>query len=122
MSITFSVRLVTDGEVASVQPALEDEVLPAGGQVVGAAQLAHVADPGPDLLRLAGHVETGHRGRAGVDGEQGRHHPQGGRLARPVGTEEPEDLAPRHVDAHPADRVDIPPLRAERLPQTVLSR
>ena len=119
MPISASARSVTVGQVAAVEAALEHEVLPAGGQVVGPSELADVADPLADLLRLAGHVAAGHHGRAAVDGQQGGEHPQRRRLAGAVGTEEAEDLAPGHLDAHAPDGVHAAPGGAERLLQVV---
>ncbi len=109
------------GQVPAVQAALEDQVLPTRGQVVGPAQLAHVADTAAYLLRLPGHVESGHRGRAGIDGQEGGQHAQGGRLAGTVWSEEAEDLAAAHLDAHPADGLHGPIGAAGRGPVSAVA-
>ena len=43
----------------AVEATLQEEVLASGGQLVGASELAHVADPAADLLGLASYVEAG---------------------------------------------------------------
>ncbi len=93
---------------APVQPALQDQVLPAGGQLVGPAQLAHIADAAADLARLAPDVQPGDRGAAAVDRQQRGQHPQRGGLACPVRAEESDDLAPGDLQADPAHRLDRP--------------
>jgi hypothetical protein len=49
-----------------VQPALEDQVLPAGRGRVGARALRDDADHVADPARLGEHVDARHAGRAGV--------------------------------------------------------
>ena len=46
-------------------------------------------------------------GGASVGSRQGREDPQGGRLARPVGAEEPEHLAPPDHEVDPGDRLEL---------------
>ena len=110
MPISSSARVDTVGQVAAVEAALEHEVLPAGGQVVGAAELADVADPLAHLLGLAwprrSRPRSPCRRRSGSSVVSIRRRR---RLAGAVGSEEAEDLAAGHVDAHPADRVDGAP-------------
>ena len=102
----------------AVQPALQGQVLPSGGQLVGPAQLAHVADAGPDLPGLTADVQPGHRGAAAVDGQQRGQHPQRGGLARPVRPQEPDDLAPGDLQADAAHRLDrLVPAPREALAQ-----
>src|ERR1041385_3178319 len=94
-----------------VDPGVELEVLQHGEVVVEAVALGHVSDPAADPLGLVHHVHPDHvraaRGRRDEPGE----HPDGGGLAAPVGAEEAEDLAPRHLEVEPLDRHD----RAEDL-------
>lgn len=90
----------------AVQPGLEHQLLPTGGLVPGAAALGHIADAAAYLARVLAQVGAGDGGLAPVRLDEGRQHPQGGGLAGAVRAEEPEDLARRHVQVHPAYRVD----------------
>ena len=87
------------GQAGPVEAPLEHQVLPPGGQLVGAAELAHVADALPHPLGCRGDVEPGHRGAAGVDRQQRREHAQGRGLAGAVRAEQPEDLARTDLEA-----------------------
>ena len=102
-SASSSIRGRSSAEAGAVEPPLEQQVLRPGGQLVGPAQLADVADALAHLLGVAVDVEAGHRGPAGVDGEQGREHPHGGGLAGSVRAEQPEDLSGSDLEAHAAD-------------------
>ena len=88
------------------------QVAPGGGLTVGAAALRHEADALPHSAGVAPEVHPGDRGVAAVRADQRGQHPEGGRLAGPVGTEEAEDLAALHGEVHAADRIDIGDLAA----------
>ncbi len=105
------------GTIAAVEAALEYQVLATGGQLVGAAELADVADARPDLLRPACHVDPGHCCRAALDGQQRRKHAQRGRLPGSVRAEEPEYLSAPDLDADSADGLDAAALCVEALAQ-----
>ena len=103
---------------APVQPALQDQVLAAGGQLVGPAQLAHVADAAADPPGLAPDVQPGDRGAAPVDRQQGGQHPQRGGFAGAVRAQESDDLTPGDLQADPAHRLDrLVPAAREALAQ-----
>src|SRR5215216_3023865 len=94
------------GPVDAVQLPVELEVL-LGGQVgVQGRLLEDQADVAPDLVALAGHVEAGHRGRPGGGVDERAQDLDGGRLAGPVGPEEPEGLAGGHVQVDATHRLD----------------
>ena len=77
----------------AVAGGVELEVLGGGQPVVDAEEVGHVADQVADLARILGDRDAGHGGVAGVGRAQRGQDPDGGRLARPVGTDEAEDLA-----------------------------
>ena len=83
------------------QLADQHEVLHAGEVLVDRGVLAGQADRLADLARLAGDVETGDPGRAGVGLEQRRQDADRGGLAGAVGPEDAEHGAGagRQVDA-----------------------
>ena len=70
-----------------------------------------VAEPtaGPD--RVDGDITAADAGRAGGRRQERGEHPQGGRLAGPVGTEEPDHLAGIDRERDPVDGPDDPPRR-----------
>src|SRR4029078_12689663 len=82
------------GRRESLDPAREHEVLTAGGHGVVAGFLGDESDTAPDAARRRGDLGTGDRGRARVRASQGGEDLHGGRLARPVGSEQAEDGAP----------------------------
>lgn len=88
-----------------VQLRLQVQVLTTGGGQVGAAELADVADPATHLVRAASDVDPGDLGAAPVDRQQRRQHPHRGRLPRPVGTEQTEDLAGADGEVDAAHRL-----------------
>ena len=98
------------GHVA--QGRLELHVLAPGEQVVGLQRhvLHHVADASAHLTGLPGDVEAAHAGRARRGREQRRQHPDGGGLARAVGSEQPDDVARLDVEVEGVDS----PAGAER--------
>ena len=108
-----SIRVGARRRVEAVQPAEELEVGRRRQLVVQARRLGQDPDPGPDRLGLVDDIEP-------VDGcvslarrdERGQH-PDRRRLARAVRAEEPQDLAPEHVEVHPADRPEVPESPAE---------
>jgi hypothetical protein len=75
--------------------------------------LADVPDALTHAPRLAQQVMTRDRRLTAGGPEQRHQHPQRGGLARPVGAQEPEDLAlrDRQVDAVHGDHVALPPER-----------
>ena len=58
-------------------------------------------------LRLAAEVGPGDRRLARRRRQERRQHPQGGRLAGPVGAEEAEDLARADGEVHAANGLDL---------------
>ena len=66
--------------------------------------LGQVADPTPDLHRLAQDVEARDARRAGRGGQVARQHAHGGRLARAIRPEEPDDLPSLDAEADVVDR------------------
>jgi hypothetical protein len=101
------------GRAQTLQPAEQPEVLAAGQVLVDRGELPGHPDQLADAVRLAGDVHPEYPGPAGVDRQQRGEHPQRGRLARPVRTEHPEDLAFAHLEIDPVDR----PVPAEILHQ-----
>ena len=68
------------------------------------AAFGHVADLGANGDRVPENIEPGDGGAAGGRGEIASQDAHGGGFARPVGAEEADDLAGRHVEADVADR------------------
>ena len=101
------------GQVAPVETPLEDEVLASGGELVGAAELAHVPDPLADRLGWRATSIPATVALPAVDRQQRRQHPQGRRLAGSVRAEEAEDLSLSDLDADSAHRLDGSPPRVE---------
>ena len=107
---------VGGGLAHALEAGLDDELLAdagAGGR--DPADLGDVADAAADLTRLAQEVGAGHGGRAGRRGEQRRQHPQRGRLAGAVGSEQADDLAGGDVEVDALHGVDRSGLGRERL-------
>ena len=92
--------------VHAVEPALEDELATTGLGGIGGSALRHVADPTADLLRLLEKVDAGDGRLPTRRDEEGREHPQRGRLAGAVGSEEAEDLPGSDVEVDAAHRLD----------------
>ena len=84
----------------------EVEVLPDLHVVVDTERVRHEPEDAPDLVGVPGHGPAVDLGAPGVGTEQGREHPQRGRLAGAVGPDQPEDLAlvDGQVDAGHGDR------------------
>ena len=94
--------------VEAVEAADEPEVLLARQQLVDGGGLAGQAHRPAHRLGLADHVVPRHpRGAAGGGGQR-RHHPHRRGLAGPVGTEQPQHRATRHVEADPVDGDGLP--------------
>jgi hypothetical protein len=70
---------------------------------IKAEPLAHVADIGLDQLGLAHRVPAKHPRFPVAWIEDGRQHPQGGGLARPVRANQAEDLPRRHLQREAVD-------------------
>jgi len=89
-----------------VQPALQDQVLPAGRGRVGAGALGDDADHMPHPARLGEYVDARHAGRAGVrPGQRGEDFHRGA-LARPVRAEQTINDAPRDTEVEPVQGPD----------------
>ena len=73
--------------------------LPGGHAVVDGRVGRHETDLPADLRRLADHVEAVDRGRAAGGPQHRAENPQGGRLARAVGAQQPVDLARQGLEA-----------------------
>jgi hypothetical protein len=101
------------GSLQPVEPSLKHEILAPGGELVAAAELAYVPDPGPHLGRLPGDVEASDGRGSPVARQERRQHPQRGRFAGAVGSEEPEDFAGADVDVDAAHSLDIPEALAQ---------
>ena len=84
-----------------VEAADQHQVLPAGEGLVDGRELPGQADHRPHLRRLLHHVVAGDHRPPAVGRQEGGQDAHGGRLARPVRPEEPEDAAGGHgqVDA-----------------------
>src|SRR5512143_3422704 len=65
------------------------------------------ADTLLDRLQIPPDIETEDFHGAGVLRAQALEHLDGGRLARPIGTEHPEDLTPRDLEGDPVDGFDV---------------
>ena len=89
-----------------VEASLDDQLAASGDLRVAAPLLADVADPLPHLAGLPPQVEAGHGGLAAGGGQQRGEHPQGGRLAGPVGAEEAEGLTSRDIEVDAGNRLD----------------
>ena len=85
---------------------MEDQELATGLARIEAGLLEGDADPPADAVGVRGDVDAGHLGAACRDREQRRQHPDGGRLAGPVGAEEAEDLTGPDLQVHAADGLD----------------
>jgi hypothetical protein len=98
--------LLEPAATQSVQPALQHEVVPAGGQRVGAGVLGDHSDPPPDPVRVAEHVVAVDHGPAGVrPGQRGQDLDSGG-LAGAVRAEQAEHLAGADLDGEAVERGD----------------
>ena len=94
------------GTPQSVQPALQDQVLPAGGGRVRTGPLGHHADHVPDLARPGDHVDALDARFPGIWPGQRRENLDGGALARSVRAEQAVDHAARDADVQPVQRPD----------------
>src|SRR5262245_34148413 len=88
------------------QATLQDQELAPCLPRVEPSLLQRHSDLEAGSVRVGGHVDPGDRGRAGRDRHQGGQHADRRRLAGPVRTEEPEDLAPANVEVDPAYGLD----------------
>jgi hypothetical protein len=88
-------------------PALQDEVLAAGPQLVDARILRHVPDRPSHGIRLAHHVVSAHRCHAFVGSSERHEDADGRRLARAVRPEEREDLAFAHLKRDAVERLHV---------------
>ena len=89
-----------------VEPALQDQVLPAGGGRVGAGPLRDDPDHVPDLTRPGEHVDALDASRSGVWPGQRREDLDGGAFTRAVRAEQTVDHAARDADVQPVQRPD----------------
>jgi hypothetical protein len=79
-----------------VNLALEPQVLPSRGVLVGAGALTHHADDPPYGLRVRGYVQARHARYTFVGTSERREDAHHGRLAGAVGPEQPEHHALGH--------------------------
>ena len=91
----------------AVGPGEEVQVVGHGEVAVGRQVVGHVADQPARLFGLAHDVEAVEEDPPAVGRVQRGHHPHGGRLAGPVGPEQPVALPRRHRKAHPPNRVHV---------------
>ena len=84
-----------------VQPADHLQVLQAGEVLIDGRELPREADHGAQPHRVPHDIEACHGGRALVRLEEGGEDADGGRLARPIRPEQPEDRALLHGHVHP---------------------
>jgi hypothetical protein len=89
-----------------VHPRVQDQLLPRAGVVPRATTLRDVADQLAHLRRIGEKVDTRDGRPSRVRWEQRGQHPQGGRLAGPVGAEEAEDLALVDLEVNASYGVD----------------
>ena len=94
------------GRVEPEQTPVHDEQLAPRLAGVEACLLQRDPDPGADVVRVLGHVDTRDLRPAGCDRQQRRQHPHRGRFPRPVGAQEAEDLARFDHEVHAADSFD----------------
>jgi hypothetical protein len=87
------------------QPGDQDEVLPAGEDLVDRRELPAETDGLAYVGGLRGDVEAVDSGRPCVGLEQRGQDLHHGGLARPVGAEQGEDAPPRHVEVHAAQHM-----------------
>ena len=89
------------------QPGHQHQVLPPGEDLVHGRELPGEADGLPHVRRLRGDVEAvdGGRPRVGLEQRGQDLHDRG--LAGAVGAEQGEDAAPRHVEVHAAQHVQL---------------
>jgi hypothetical protein len=92
--------------VYAVEPRLQHQLLAGGRVVPGAAALRHISDPPAHLAGIFAQVDAGDHGRAAVGLDERGEHPQRGRLAGAVRTEEAEDLALGHLQVDAAHGLD----------------
>ena len=90
------------GSVEVPQLGDEHQVLPPGEDLVHGGELSGQADRLAYLRRLRGDVEAVDGGRPRIRLEQRGEDPDDRGLARPVGAEQGEDAAPRHVEVDAA--------------------
>ena len=102
-----SLEVAEDLALQAVQLALEGEQLAAGLLGVEAGLLEGDPDEAPHRGRLPGDVVAQHVAGPAGRLEQGGQDADDGRLAGPVGAEEPVDLALGDLEADPADRLDL---------------
>jgi hypothetical protein len=100
-----------------VESPVIDELLADARLWRGAAPLRDVPDLPPHRDRLAPKVVPGDGGVTCARRKERCEHPQCGRLAGPVGTKEPGDLAGANVDVDAADGLDAARTGREPLSQ-----
>ena len=105
--------LSTRRRVDSMEPPEEIEVGRRRELVVEPRRLGQDADPRANLIRTIDDVEPVDRRAPFGRCDERRQQADGRRLARTVGAEEAEDLAPEHLEIHVPDR----PQRSERAAQ-----
>ena len=92
------------GGSKAVAPTEEVQVLPDLHVVVDPKGVGHVAEDAPNRLGVPTDRFAGHRCVPGRGHEQRREHPEHRRLARPVRSDETEDLAFLDREIHAANR------------------
>ena len=89
------------------QPGDQHEVLPPGEDLVDGRELSGEADRLPHVRRLRGDIEAVDAGSARVGPEQRGQDLHDRGLAGPVRAEQGEDAAPRHVEVHAAQHLQL---------------
>ncbi len=92
----------------AIDPRIEGEILPYRQIRIEGEALGHVADFIPDPLRLRSHISTPYQGPTGSRRKDAAEHPDGGRLACPIGAQEAKDLPGRDDKGDRIHRDKIP--------------
>jgi hypothetical protein len=90
-----------------VDPALEEEVLPAGRLPIDARVLCDVADAAPHAARVAHDILAGDERAPGVRLGQRCKRAYRRRLSGAVRPEQPEDFAVAHGERDAVERLDV---------------
>ena len=90
------------------QPGHELHVLLAREALLHSGVLPREPDPGPDAMRVVGHVDAVDERLPAVGAQQRREQAHHRRLARAVRTEQPVDRAPRHLEVDAIERDRAP--------------
>ena len=109
------IRAVEPGRGQAVDPAEKGEVFLGGQVLIEGKTLGHVADVVFDLGVFPDDVEAPHLALAAGGQQQPVEHADGGGLARPVGSQEAENLPPVDLKADVVHRHEVPEMAGEIL-------